>query len=133
MTIIQQTTGSLWYYYRDEPDATSTGSESFKFYVNIIGKTLDNDNTKDVKIGVSLKYFSNFWRTLEMPFFNCEINLILTRTSTRVIANSTSARKFAITDKKLYVSVKTLSSHDNAKLLEQLKSGFKRTINWIDI
>ena len=37
---------------------------------------------------------------------------------------------FSITDTKLYVTVVTLSTHGNAKLLEQLKSGFKRTINW---
>ena len=38
--------------------------------------------------------------------------------------------KFAITDAKLYVPKVTLSTGDNEKLLEQLKSGFKRTINW---
>ena len=32
---------------------------------------------KDVEIMVPLKYLSNFWRTLEMPFINCEVNLIL--------------------------------------------------------
>ena len=37
---------------------------------------------------------------------------------------------FSITDTKLYVPVVTLSTQDNTKLLEQLKSGFKRTINW---
>ena len=37
---------------------------------------------------------------------------------------------FTITDTKLYVPVVTLSTQDNAKLLEQLKSGFKKTINW---
>ena len=37
---------------------------------------------------------------------------------------------FAITETKLYVPVVTLSTPDNAKLLPQLKSGFKRTINW---
>ena len=31
---------------------------------------------------------------------------------------------------KFYVPVVTLSTQDNAKLLEQLKSGFKRAINW---
>ena len=35
-----------------------------------------------------------------------------------------------ITDTKLYVPVVTLSTQDNAKLLQQLKSGFKRTFNW---
>ena len=29
-----------------------------------------------------------------------------------------------------YVTVVTLSTQDNAKLLSQLKSGFKRTISW---
>ena len=33
-----------------------------------------------------------------------------------------------ITDTKLYVPVVTLSTQNNAKLLQQLKSGFKRTI-----
>ena len=37
---------------------------------------------------------------------------------------------FTITETKLYVPVVTLSTQDNAKLLPQLKSGFKRTINW---
>ena len=38
--------------------------------------------------------------------------------------------KFAITDTKHYVAVVTLSTDDNAKLLQQLKSAFKCTINW---
>ena len=37
---------------------------------------------------------------------------------------------FSITDIELNVPVVTLSTKDNSKLLEQLKSGFKRTINW---
>ena len=40
------------------------------------------------------------------------------------------AGTFAITDTKRNVRVATLSTQDNAKLLQQLKSGFKRTINW---
>ena len=40
------------------------------------------------------------------------------------------ATLFSITDTKLYLPVVTLSTQDNGKLLEQLKSGFKRTINW---
>ena len=47
-----------------------------------------------------------------------------------VITNSTGAGKFAITETKLYVPVVTLSTEDNAKLLQQLKTGFKRIINW---
>ena len=77
-----------------------------------------------------LKYLSNLWRTLEIPLINCEVNLILTWSSTCVITNSTGAGRFAITDTKLYVPVVTLSTQNNAKLLQQLKSGFKRTTNW---
>ena len=72
----------------------------------------------------------NFWKTLEMPLINCEINLILTWPSTCVITDSTGEGKLAITDTNIYVPVVISSIQDNAKLLEQLKSGFKRTINW---
>ena len=68
-----------------------------------------------------------------MPLISCEINLILTWSKECVIASNTDANRgttFAITDTKLYVPVITLSAQDNAKLLQQLKSGFKRTINW---
>ena len=79
---------------------------------------------------VPLKYLSNFWRTLEMPLINCEVNLTLTWSLTCVVTNSTGAGTFAITETKLYVPVVTLLTQDNCKLLQQLKSGFKRTVNW---
>ena len=79
---------------------------------------------------VPLKHLSNFWRTLEMPLINCEVSLILTWSSTCVITNSTGEGAFEITDTKLYVPVVTLSTQDNAKLLQQLKSGIKRVVNW---
>ena len=65
-----------------------------------------------------------------MLLINCEVNLILTWSSACVITNSTGAGRFAITDTKLYVPVVTLSTQYNSKLLQQLKSGFKRIINW---
>ena len=65
-----------------------------------------------------------------MPLINCEVNLILTWSSTCVITNSNGAGTFAITDTKLYVPVVTLSTQENSKFLQQLKSGFKRVINW---
>ena len=77
-----------------------------------------------------LKYLSNFWRTLEMPLINCEVNLILTWSSACVITDSNGAGTFKISDTKLYVPVVTLSIQENAKFLQQLKSGFKRVINW---
>ena len=65
-----------------------------------------------------------------MPLINCEFNIELTWSKDCVITNSYGAGKFAITETKLYVLVVTLSIQDNAKLLQQLKSGFKRIINW---
>ena len=65
-----------------------------------------------------------------MSLVNCEVNLILTWSKDCVITNSTGEEKFKITETKLYVPVITSSTKDNAKLLEQLKSDFKRTINW---
>ena len=65
-----------------------------------------------------------------MPLTNCEVNLILTWSPNCVISSATGETKFKITETKLYVPVVTLSTQDNAKLLQQLKSGFKRTINW---
>ena len=76
---------------------------------------------------VPLKYLSNFWRTLEMLLIKCEVNLTLAWSKDCVITNSTDKGKFAVTETKLYVLVVTFSTHSNAKLLEQLKSGFKRT------
>ena len=67
---------------------------------------------------------------MNQMIINCEVNLILTWSLTCVITNSTGAGTFAITDTKLYVPVVTLSTQDNSKLLQQLKSAFKRTVNW---
>ena len=95
-----------------------------------------------------LKYLSNFWRSLNIPLINCEKELILTWFKNCVLISKATkeanygadpvVRKidnpenatFQVTDTKLYVLVVTLSRENDAKLLEQLKSGFKRTIIW---
>ena len=115
--------GSLWQYYKDEAGEDMENSKSFSSKVKITGKTLVDGNKKDVEIIESLKYF-------EMSLINCEVNLILTWSKDCVIFSAAGETKFKITDTKLYVPVVTLSTQDNAKLLQQLKSGFKRTINW---
>ena len=125
-----KTSGSLWQYYKDEPDDNLVDPESFKSKIKITGKTPNDGNEKDVEIMVPLKYLSNFWRTLEIPLINCEVNLILTWSPTCVITNSIGKEEFKITNTNLYVPVVTLSTKDNEKLLEQLQSGFKRVINW---
>ena len=85
-----------------------------------------------------------------MPLINCQINLILTWSKNCVLrskatrdavpaqggnpaitrVNNPTNVTFKITDTKLYVPVATLSSKDDNNFLEQLKSGFKRTIKW---
>ena len=68
-----------------------------------------------------------------MPLINYGVNLILTWSENCVIIYTDIANQiptFTITERNLYVPVVTLSTQDNAKLLPQLESGFKRTINW---
>ena len=68
-----------------------------------------------------------------MPLINCEVELILTWSADCIIIYTDVANQnpaFEITETNLYVPVVTLSTQDNAKLLPQLTSGFKRTISW---
>ena len=123
-----KTSGSLWKYYKDDPNDNTADSESFKSKVKITGKSPDNGNIKNVEIIVPLKYLSNFWGTLEMPLTKCRVNLELTWSRNCVITNSTGEEKFEITETKRYVPVVTLSTQDNAKLLQQLKSGLKEQL-----
>ena len=112
-----KTSGSLWQYCKEIPAINNNGAivyfngvnatDSFNFKTKITGQTNDN-GIIDVEIMVPLKYLSIFWRTLEMPLINCEIELILTWLRNCVI----------------------ISTDINAKLLPQLKSCFKRTTSW---
>ena len=122
--------GSLQQYYGDDPIDNTTQSESFKYKIKITGKTPATGNTKDVKKQAPLKYLSNFWRTLEILLISCEIDLILTQFEDCVVSSANGNEKFEITDTKLYVPVITLSIEDNLKPPDQLKSCFKRAINW---
>ena len=79
-----KTSGSLFQYYRDELSLNDNGvidkfpgnSAANKFKQQITGET-PADGTKDIETMVPLKYLSSFWRTLEIPLINCEINFIL--------------------------------------------------------
>ena len=78
-----------------------------------------NGKKEKVKITVPLKYLSNFWRSLEMPLINCEVELSLSWIENCVlsggenidnagaVANAGTAATFKITDTKLYVPVVT--------------------------
>ena len=129
-----KTSGSLWQYCKDIPAVNNDGNivgfdganatDSFNFKSKITGQTAaDNNNGNiagraDVEIMVPLKYLSNFWRTLEMPLINCEVELILIWSAGCVIIYTNVADQvptFTITETNLYVPVVTLSTQDNAK------------------
>ena len=122
----------------------------------VLEKVTNNDsndnNTKDGEIVVPLKYLKKFeevWRTLDMPLINCEINLILIWSENCILTDITQAAIpaqgdnperpainaatyaiFKVTGTKLYVPVVTLSFQNDNKLLGQLKTKFKETIQW---
>ena len=93
---------------------------------------------------MSLKYLSKFWRILGMPLTNCQVNLILTWSENCVLTSKTTkdadpavaaidnsaSAIFQITDTKFYFPVLTLSAENDKRLLEQLRTVFKRTIKW---
>ena len=118
-----KTSGSLWQYCKEIPAVNNDGNivdfnganatDSFNFKTKITGQTDNNGRIDNVEIMVPLKYLSNFWRTLEMPLINCEVNLILIWSKDCVITNSTGEGKFTITETKLYVPIVTLLTNDN--------------------
>ena len=126
------------------------GSKSFDYKTKIVGSLADGElEQDDFEIAISLKYLGNFWRSLDIPLINCKITLILSWYENCVLVGrasrnepnpppnppiatieSSRVAKFEITDCKLYVPVVTLSAENDNKLLEQLKSGFRRYIKW---
>ena len=153
----EKASGSLFNYYRDEPNEAEIANEngainisvrnskSFDHKTTIVGTLADNVLEKEVTIAIPLKYLGNFWRSLDIPLINCEITSILSWYKEFVLVgrafrgppaaaanriNSPASAKFELTDCKLYVPVVTLSAKNDNKLLEQLKSGFRITIKW---
>ena len=99
-------------------------SSSFKYRSNLI------TNRNGVKIAVLLKYLSNFWRSLEIPLINYEVELSFSWHPNCVLCTLAGPSAFTITDTKLYVPIVTLSREDNSELLELLSKGFKRSVYW---
>ena len=112
-------------------NVTTDDSTCFK-YISSFFKPLtadDNGVLEDVKIGVSLKYLSIFWRYLKILLINCKIHLELSWIKDCVmptIADTT----FKITSTKLHVAIVTLSSKDNVKLVKLLEEGSKTPVYW---
>ena len=91
------TSGSLWNYSRDEVNDSAdenknnirtnnnktTTSKSFQYKTKII---TNNNNILDTKVVIPLKNLSKFWRSLDIPFINCEIELDLRWTKNCIIS-----------------------------------------------
>ena len=131
-------------------------SNAFKYKNKITGNTYDvlntaddyvavKEGTQEIESAIPLKYLGNFWRALNMPLISCEVSLelkwnkncVITSLEQRALAAPAVGRDgaptgatLAINDCKLYISVVTLSKDDKIKLLTNLKSGFKREIEW---
>ena len=100
-----------------------------------------------------LKYLSNFFRSLHIPLINCKLSLDLTWSKNCVLTskalraaitaegdnpsvaeiNNPTNAVVEITDCNLYVPIVTLSAENENKLLEQLKTGFKKQLNGTNI
>ena len=115
---------------QSKPKATSTDSESFKSKVKIAASAQATCYTKDVEIALTLIYLSNVWRTLEILLINSKINHIVIWSPNCLISAANGVTEFEITDTKLYMPVAAVTAKDNPKLLQQIKSGFRRTNNW---
>ena len=84
--------GSLWQFKKDEvvnnANATVENSSSFRCKSSFVGNTVNNGGLNGVKIAISLKYLSNFWRSLEMLLINCKVELSLTWIGNCVLATN---------------------------------------------
>ena len=85
------TSWSLWQYKRDEiidnANVSENGSSSFKYTAGI-------ERKGNVKTTVPLKYFSNFWSSLEMSLVNCKIRLSLTWGEKCILSSAGNAANF---------------------------------------
>ena len=88
--------GSLWQFKRDEQDITAAGipnavttnnSTSFKYKSSLLGAPNATGALENAKIVVPLKYFSNFFMSLEMMLINCKIHLELNWTKNCVMSS----------------------------------------------
>ena len=112
----------------------NTGAGKAVYDTNKVGKN-------ETEVVIPLKHLSNFWRTLNIPLINCEIELILTWSKNCALADMTvraagnnndppaivapTGLEFQITDTKLHILVVTLSIENDKNFLEQLNQDLK--------
>ena len=131
-------TGSTYNVRRKITDANGNPVNNLNYGRNKRG-------TKEVEIAVQLKHLGNFRSSLNILLVNYEVSLGLSWSANSVITSmekrilvagqpnrgdSPTNAIFKIKDTKLFAPVVTLSAENDNKLLEQLKTGFKKTIKW---
>ena len=121
--------------------------KSFKYKTKLLENTTAhpapnaaNGILKNATTAVSIKYLSNFSRSLGMPLINCKVELklrwwkhsILSVGSTDNVTcnNDDDTIIFTMEDTKLYVPVVTFSTRDNQKLSKLLIKEFERSVFW---
>ena len=143
-----ETTGSLWFYSKDEASnfdgniAKYYNFKSFKCKAKLLGNTaVQFKFSKHATNTVPLKYLSNIKRSLEMALINCKVEIKLKWTKYCVLSvagtendanhnNNANNIIFTIKDTKLYVLVVTLLARDNQKLSELLSKVFELSVHW---
>ena len=149
-----QTTGSVWFYFKDEATDFDENVEntndfkSFRYNAKLFGNTEAQPNPNDANgilknttIAVPLKYLSNFWKSLKMPLINCKVKLKIKWTkycvlsaagadkvNGNVIDDINGNNVFPIKGTKLYAPVVTLSARDNQKLSKLFSKEFERSV-----
>ena len=141
----EDSTASLYQFKRQEPlannaDLTVDGSSSLKYKSGLLGNPSNlvnnalpaktNQEWKNARIIVPLKYVSSFFRSLELPLINTKLNIQLNYTNNSVISDNAGEPTFKITKTELYVPVATLKTEDNNKLNQLLDVEFKRKVYW---
>ena len=99
-----------------------------------------NNNILDVEVVIPLKYLGRFWRSLDFPLSNCEIELDLSWSDKCIISEisrtfravgnppvqqgtaATTGPTFQINNTKLCVPVVTLSINDNTNIFRKCKA-----------
>ena len=137
---LTKTYESLFNFSREEKNdqaLSSVNSKSFKFKTSIYGKSPNDDSintTNEKKIVIPLKHLSRFFRKLNIPLINFEIELILSYEESCALVgvsnNNPLSTDFKIGDAKLYILVLKLNKNAEIKLYELMKNGFEKEIKW---
>ena len=147
-----ETAGSLWFYSKDKATnfnagiANNNNFQSFEYAATLLRNAVTQPNPnhangilKKKTIAVPLKYFSNFWRSVEIPLINCKVELKIKWTKYCLLSaagndnvnnNDSDNIFFPIKGTKLYVPAVTLSAKDKQKVSKLPSKGFERSVYW---